>query len=60
MIQAHYIQAHLLLCGPIPNRPDQHWSEAWTLGTHVLEGMGSEAEACHSSKIVELFNLMLF
>ena len=21
MIQVHYIQAHLLLCSPIPNRP---------------------------------------
>ena len=26
----------------------------------VLEGTGSEAEACHSSKIVQLFYIMLF
>ena len=29
MIEAHYIQVHLLLCGLVPNRPRPIWSEAW-------------------------------
>ena len=34
--------------------PGRSWQSYFSLG--VLEAMGSEAEACHSSKIVLLFN----
>ena len=36
MIQVHYIQAHLLLCGPFLTGLDQYWSVAQRLGTPAL------------------------
>ena len=39
MIVAHYIQAHLLLCATVPNRPGWYWSAAQGLGTRVLQGL---------------------
>lgn len=39
MIQGHYLQPHLLLCGLVLHRPRQVPSVAWRLGTPVLEGV---------------------
>ena len=42
MIQAHYIQAHLLMWGPVPNRPGPvPVRRARRLGTPALEGSWS-------------------
>ena len=37
MIQAHYSQAHLLLCGPVPNRPGPVLVLGRRLGTPALD-----------------------
>ena len=36
-IQMHHIQAHLLLCSPVPNRPGPVPGWAWRLETPAVE-----------------------
>ena len=36
---AHLPTAHLLLCGPVPNRPEQYRSMAWGLGTPGIKSL---------------------